>query len=115
MITDDEGLAKEMKEQRSWKENDIGFNMRMSNINARFLSLKLKYYPEVLKAKRDIAEYYNKHLEYCHTNEGVQHSYHIYPILHMDRENLIRRCSEDLQLKKHYDKPVHHNPLYRME
>ena len=114
VITDDEGLAQEMKEQRSWKENDIGFNMRMSNINARFLSLKLKYYPQVLRAKQDIAEYYDKHLDYCHTNEGVEHSYHIYPILHQDRENLIRRCSTDVQLKKHYDKPVHHNPLYRM-
>ena len=114
VITNDEGLAKEMKEQRSWKENDIGFNMRMSNINARFLSLKLKYFPQVLRAKQDIAEYYDKHLEYCHTNEGVEHSYHIYPILHKDRENLIRRCSPDIQLKKHYDKPVHHNPLYRM-
>ena len=49
-------LAKELKEQRSWKENDVGFNFRMSNINARFLSLKLKYYPEVLKVKQDIAE-----------------------------------------------------------
>ena len=58
-----------------------------------FLSLKLKYYPQVLRAKQDIAEYYNKHLDYCHTNEGVEHSYHIYPILHKDRENLIRRCS----------------------
>jgi len=114
VITDDEGLAKEMKEQRSWKENDIGFNMRMSNINARFISLKLKYYPEVLREKQEIADYYNKHLDYCYTQEGVEHSYHIYPILHRDRNKLIERCSNDLQLKKHYDKPVHANPLYRM-
>lgn len=114
VITDDEGLAKEMREQRSWKENDIGFNMRMSNINARFISLKLKYYPEVLREKQEIADYYNKHLDYCYTQEGVEHSYHIYPILHRDRNKLIERCSNDLQLKKHYDKPVHANPLYRM-
>jgi len=114
VITNDEGLAKEMKEQRSWKENDIGFNMRMSNINARFISLKLKYYPEVLREKQEIADYYNKHLDYCYTQEGVEHSYHIYPILHRDRNKLIERCSNDLQLKKHYDKPVHANPLYRM-
>jgi dTDP-4-amino-4,6-dideoxygalactose transaminase len=114
VITDDEGLAEEMREQRSWKENDIGFNMRMSNINARFISLKLKYYPEVLREKQEIADYYNKHLDYCYTQEGVEHSYHIYPILHRDRNKLIERCSNDLQLKKHYDKPVHANPLYRM-
>ena len=114
VITDDEGLAQEMKEQRSWKENDIGFNMRMSNINARFISLKLKYYPEVLREKQEIADYYNKHLNYCNTREGVEHSYHIYPIIHRDRDNLIKRCGDELQLKKHYDKPVHANPLYRM-
>ena len=108
----DEGLAKELKEQRSWKENDVGFNFRMANINAKFLSLKLKYYPEVLRAKREIAEYYDKHLDYCYVNPGVEHSYHIYPILHRDRNNLIRRCGDELQLKKHYDKPVHHNPAF---
>lgn len=112
IITDDEGLAKELKEQRSWKENDVGFNFRMANINAKFLSLKLRYYPEVLRDKREIAEYYDKHLDYCYVNPGVEHSYHIYPILHRDRNNLIRRCGDELQLKKHYDKPVHHNPAF---
>ena len=41
----------------------------MSNINARFLSLKLKYYPEVLKVKKDIAKYYDEHLNYCYVNK----------------------------------------------
>ncbi len=115
IITDDESLAKELKEQRSWKENDVGFNFRMANINARFLSLKLKYYPEVLKAKKEIAKYYDEHLNYCHVDKGVEHSYHIYPILHRDRENLIRRCNDELQLKKHYDKPVHQNPAFHFK
>ena len=114
IITDDEGLAKELKEQRSWKKDDVGFNFRMANINAKFISLKLKYYPEVLKAKKEIANYYNKHLSDCFVNDGVEHSYHIYPILHGDRDNLIRRCSNELQLKKHYDKPVHHNPAFQI-
>ena len=115
IITDDEGLAKELKEQRSWKENDVGFNFRMANVNARFISIKLKYYPEVLKAKKEIAEYYNKHLSDCNVDNGVEHSYHIYPILHRDRENLIRRCNGELQLKKHYDKPVHQNPAFHFK
>ena len=40
IITDDEGFAEEIKEQRSWKEDDVGFNYRMSNLNAKFLNLK---------------------------------------------------------------------------
>ena len=113
IITDDEGFAEEIKEQRSWKEDDVGFNYRMSNLNAKFLNLKLKYLDEVITIKKDIAKYYDKHLSYCHKNEGVEHSYHIYPLLHNNREGLINRCKETLELKTHYNKPVHFNPAFK--
>ena len=85
----------------------------MSNLNAKFLNLKLEYLDEVITIKKDIAKYYDKHLSYCHKNEGVEHSYHIYPLLHNNREGLINRCKETLQLKTHYNKPVHFNPAFK--
>ena len=113
VITSDEGLAKEIKEQRSWKEDDVGQNFRMANVNAKFLSLKLKHLDNIIEMKKDIAKYYDKHLNYCHTEKGVDHSYHIYPLLHNNRDGLINRCKESLELKTHYNKPVHHNPAFK--
>ena len=38
-------------EFRSWKEDEIGYNYRMSTINARFLHHKIDDYKKVLQKK----------------------------------------------------------------
>ena len=91
-------------EARSWKEDEIGYNYRMSTINGRFLYHKIDNFKKVLEEKTEIAKEYDKH------------SYHIYPILHKDRDNLISYAKEnDVELKCHYPLPVHKLPAYKTD
>jgi dTDP-4-amino-4,6-dideoxygalactose transaminase len=39
-----------------------GYNSRLDNIQAALLNIKIKYYPQMLKRRRQIAEKYNKGL-----------------------------------------------------
>ena len=92
-------------EARSWKEDEIGYNYRMSTINARFL------YDKILIAKE-----YDKHFNNCLVNPSVKHSYHIYSILHPNRDKLISYAKEKgVELKCHYSLPVHKLPAYKTD
>ena len=103
-------------EARSWKEDEIGYNYRMSTMNARFLYHKIDNYKKVLKEKTKIAKEYDKHFRNCSVRGQVTHSYHIYPILHKDRDNLISYAKEnDVELKCHYPLPVHKLPAYKTD
>ena len=101
-------------EARSWKEDDIGYNYRMSTINARFLYHKIDHFKKVLDDKILIAKEYDKHFNNCLVNPSVKHSYHIYSILHPDRDKLISYAKEKgVELKCHYPLPVHKLPAYK--
>lgn len=103
-------------EARSWKEDEIGYNYRMSTMNARFIYHKLDHYKKVLEEKTKIAREYDKHFRNCSVRGKVVHSYHIYPILHKDRDNLISYAKEnDVELKCHYPLPVHKLPAYKTD
>ena len=103
-------------EARSWKEDEIGYNYRMSTMNARFLYHKIDNFKKVLKEKTKVAREYDKHFRNCSVRGQVTHSYHIYPILHKDRDNLISYAKEnDVELKCHYPLPVHKLPAYKTD
>ncbi len=68
---------------------------------------KLKNYNNILKQKRSIAEIYNEHFTHCHTRKGVQHSYHIYPILVNDRNIVRKETNDKVATGIHYPIPVH--------
>jgi dTDP-4-amino-4,6-dideoxygalactose transaminase len=109
IVTDDPDIYEYACEARSWHETEVGFNYRMSNIQAEFLRVKLKHFDEVLESKREIASFYNKFFNDVYT-KNVQHSYHIYPVLSNDRDSLIAKCKGKVELKMHYPKPVHKTP-----
>ena len=103
-------------EARSWKEDEIGYNYRMSTINGRFLYHKIDNFKKVLEEKTLIAKEYDKHFRYCSVRGKVTHSYHIYPILHKHRDKLISYAKEnDVELKCHYPLPVHKLPAYKTD
>ena len=103
-------------EARSWKEDEIGYNYRMSTMNARFIYHKLDHYKKVLEEKTKIAKEYDKHFSNCSVRGQVKHSYHIYPILHKNRDNLISYAKEnDVELKCHSPLPVHKLPAYKTD
>ena len=87
-ITMNEKYNNYISEARSWKEDEIGYNYRMSTINARFLYHKIDNFKKVLEEKTKVAKEYDKHFSHCSVRGKVTHSYHIYPILHKERDKL---------------------------
>ena len=55
-ITNNLEYSNYITEARSWKEDEIGYNYRMSTINARFLTHKINDFKKVLHEKREIAK-----------------------------------------------------------
>lgn len=113
LVTDDFEIYKLATKLRTWDDNDVGYNYRMANIQSEFLRVKLRSFNDVLKEKRVIASEYNKHFSYVKTREGVEHSYHIYPILVRDRDAFISGNKTKIDLKSHYPIPVHKLTAYR--
>jgi len=105
-----------ISEARSWKEDEIGYNYRMSTMNGRFLYHKIGNFKKVLEEKTQIANEYDKHFRNCSVRGQVTHSYHIYPILHKHRDKLISYAKEKgVELKCHYPLPVHKLPAYKTD
>ena len=109
IVTDDEEIYKFAKQVRSWDEFTIGYNYRMSNLQAEFLRIKLTDFDEILKEKRNIAKYYDDNLinSTCTVRNSVEHSYHVYPYLVTDRQTFVKNTKDQIETKVHYDKPVH--------
>ena len=107
IVTDDKDIANFAKKLRTWDNESIGYNYRMSNLQAEFLRIKLKCFDQILEEKITIANSYNTNFDWCKTKTNVKHSYHVYPILVKNRENFIDKIKDKVETKIHYDKPVH--------
>ena len=115
-ITNNVEYSNYIYEARSWKEDEIGYNYRMSTMNAKFLTHKINDFKKVLQEKREIAKKYDEHFKNTLVNSGVEHSYHIYSILHSHRDKLMTYCKENgVELKCHYPLPVHKLPAYKTD
>lgn len=115
VVTDNKEIYDYIVKTRSWNENSVGFNYRMDTMQAEFLRVKLKSFPSILESKIEIANLYNKHFSYVKTHKLVKHSYHIYPVLVNNRNELIKKLQNVIELKTHYDKPVHKFPYYKFD
>lgn len=113
IITNDKEIANYIKKARSWDENDVGFNYRMSNIQSEFLRIKLRCFNDVLAQKREIAKKYSEHFKFINVKNHVEHSFHIYPVLFQNRDDVIKAVKDRVDLKVHYPLPVHRLPAYR--
>jgi len=113
VVCNDEALYNKMFKMHSYGEGCIGFNFRMDVLQAEILKVKLKYFPEILKKKQEIAGEYNKQFHDVSVREGVEHSYHIYPILIDNREKFIEERKNKLELRMHYETPVHKTKGYQ--
>lgn len=113
VVTNDQGLADYIRQARQWHDNEVGYNYRMSNIQAEFLRVKLKDFNRVLEIKQSIADEYNQHFNYATHADNVTHSYHVYPIMVKDRVVFQQAVSAQMEVKSHYSVPVHRLPYYR--
>lgn len=115
IVSNNESLIKYMSGARQWSDDTVGYNYRMSNLQAEFLRIKLRTFNSVLEEKRNIANEYNKHFKDVTTAEGVNHSYHIYPILNSNRSKFMEDLKPKVDLKCHYPLPVHKLSAYKNE
>ena len=118
VTTDDPQIAEKIFQLRNYGSkvkyyNEmIGYNSRLDEIQAGFLSVKLKYLDNINSHKRKLAEIYNKNL-----NENfikpVSHPdyfdvYHIYPIRHEKRDKLREfLLSKGIKTEIHYPLAPH--------
>ena len=99
----------------SYKKYDHQFkgcNSRLDEVQAAFLSVKLKCLEAWNEERKDIAEKYNKFINNVNIvlpkwEERNSHVFHIYPVLCQNREKLIKYMEEKgVYTNVHYPIPI---------
>jgi len=138
VVTDDEVLAERLRLIRNHAEvvikhrnienivNLIGFNYRMTEIEAAIANEQLKKLDSLLRPRIKAAEYLTKHLaafpgiQTPHVRSGIQHGYYVYPIRYdaaitgVSRENFVRALNaEGMPMECGYTQPLYLEPVYQ--
>ncbi|MBE6454726.1 MAG: UDP-4-amino-4,6-dideoxy-N-acetyl-beta-L-altrosamine transaminase [Alphaproteobacteria bacterium] len=111
------GMHKDGEMVNTWEYEmrELGYNYRMTDVQAALGISQLKRLDDFKKRRREIVEYYNKELNLPHLIEKDYSNacFHLYPILVEDRKKLYSDAREvGLYLQVHYI-PVHTQPYYR--
>lgn len=126
VTTNDADLAKKASVLRNYGSEKkyynevIGYNMRLDECQAAFLSVKLKYLDEWTKQRQEIAQQYDKALEgigdivlpCVHPN--ASHVYHLYVVRTQKRDALQQHLKEqEIGSLIHYPVPPHLQEAYK--
>jgi len=119
-ITEKVRMLRNYGSKRKYYHKSLGYNMRLDELQAAFLSVKLKYLPEWTKRRQHIAAWYNEHLQDIpelilpdvHLNAG--HVYHLYVVRTKKRDALQEYLKKrGIGTLIHYPVPVHLQPAYK--
>jgi dTDP-4-amino-4,6-dideoxygalactose transaminase len=124
VVTDDEVLKKKILRLRNYGSDVkyynevIGFNSRLDEIQARFLSVILKRLDEINSHKKKLAEIYHRFLKDDFIKpvkaEGYFDVYHIYNIRHERRDDLREYLlKNDIKTEIHYPVSPHKQKALR--
>ncbi|OFZ51879.1 MAG: aminotransferase [Bdellovibrionales bacterium RIFOXYB1_FULL_37_110] len=96
----------------------IGYNSRLDEIQAAFLSVKLKHLNEINNHKKKLASLYHNHLKSDfikpHISSKNDDVYHIYNIRHPKRDSLKKYLLEHgISTEIHYPIPPHHQEAFK--
>jgi dTDP-4-amino-4,6-dideoxygalactose transaminase len=98
----------------------IGHNMRLDELQARLLSVKLKYLIEWTSKRKEVAEWYKDGLKDVeglvlpYTHPDADHVYHLFVIRSEKRDDLQRFLSEQgIGTMIHYPVPPHLQEAYQ--
>jgi len=124
VTTDDDALADKIKTLRNYgskiKYNNeyIGYNSRLDELQAAFLSVKLRYIENIILHKRNLAKFYNDNLKSDFIKPVIDDDYydvyHIYCIRHHARDSLREYLSKN-QIKTEIHYPIPPNRQKAME
>lgn len=114
-------LVKSLRNYGSAKKyhNDhIGFNSRLDEVQAGFLSIKLQALDQITTHKRELAKLYHTHLKDDFIKPQVHPDffdvYHIYNIRHPKRDQLKQYLLENgIGTEIHYPIPPHQQKAYQ--
>jgi dTDP-4-amino-4,6-dideoxygalactose transaminase len=105
--------------QKKYYNEVIGYNMRLDECQATFLSIKLKYLDEWTKQRHQIAEQYNNALKGIgdlilpHVEQDATHVYHLYVVRTKQRNALQEYLTNNgIGTLIHYPIPPHLQEAY---
>lgn len=126
VTTDDEGIAKRIHRLRNYGSEkkyfneEIGFNMRLDEAQAGFLSVKLRYLSQWTAQRQKIAQQYDTHLAGVgdlvlpSTAVGATHVHHVYLIRSAHRDPLQKHLAQNgVGSLIHYPVPPHLQKAYQ--
>lgn len=106
--------------EKKYQNNIIGFNMRLDECQAKFLSVKLPYLSGWIQQRQEIASWYNEALAYVPelilpiTADHATHVYHLYLIRTKRRDELqTYLTTKGIGTLIHYPIPPHLQPAYQ--
>lgn len=111
------GMYKDEEMQNTWEYEmlDLGYNYRMTDIQAALGASQLKKIDTFKTRRREIVEFYNTKLGLPHLIEKKYSNacFHLYPVLVESRKEFYYKAKEQgLHLQVHYI-PVHLQPYYK--
>ncbi len=125
VTTNDELLAQKARVLRNYGSEKkyynevIGHNMRLDELQAGVLSIKLPFLKNWTSQRQQIAQWYNERLQNCgdiiipDVAEGATHVYHLYVIRTSQRDALQKHLtSEGIGTLIHYPIPLHLQKAY---
>lgn len=125
VTTNDEELAKRVirlrnyGSEKKYYNQEVGFNMRLDELQAAFLSVKLKYLMEWTRQRQQIAQQYSQllvgvgDLILPETIEAATHVYHLYVVRTGKRDQLVNHLnSNGIGTVIHYPVPIHLQDAY---
>jgi len=106
--------------EKKYLNEEIGFNMRLDEIQAGFLSVKLKYLSVWTKERQQIAQFYNEALSNIgdliipFVHQQATHVYHLYVIQTAHRDSLQEHLTKNgIGTLIHYPIPPHLQKAYQ--
>jgi perosamine synthetase len=111
------GMYKENEMLFDWKYEmrELGFNYRLTDIQAALGISQMKKIEKFKKRRREIVEYYNENLGLPHLSEKKFSNacFHLYPVMVRNRAKFYQDCKKTgLNLQVHYI-PLHTQPYYK--
>ncbi len=126
ITTNDNILADKIKMLRNYGSNKkyyndiIGYNKRLDEVQAAFLSIKLKYLNQFTEQKKEVASWYNDLLNNIdqvilpYKNAEATHVYHLYVVRVKKRKQLQDFLkSKGVETLIHYPVPPHLQKAYK--
>ena len=123
ITTDNEKLAEHLKQlrnhgqSRTYEHETLGFNLRMTNINAAIGLEQLKKLDSFNQSRVENAQFLTQNLkdivETPYISQDVKHVFHQYTIKTENRDFILKKLNENgVGARVYYSKPIHKQPFY---